>query len=308
MTLDQLKAFQALAATKSFRHAAETLHLTQPAVSKQIQALEAELDQRLIERGRNPKLTVAGAALLKHVERVSRLIAVAKEEIADLRELRGGRLSMGAAHSFATYELPQLIEAYRKSYPRINLAIESGWSMEIARRVVSHDLDFGLLVIVTERLEEFPQLTFVPLAEDSLVFVVASNHPLARRKRLTWDDLKAAAWILNQEGCVYRSHIERRLKEIGEPMKVEVEVLGLELQKKLTQLGLGVALLPKHFVNDELGQGTLHCLHVVGSQLKAQSCLVFRSDKYIHGAMKAFLQLLQENFALAKKELKALLR
>ena len=304
MTLDQLKAFQAVAATKSFRQAAGTLHLTQPAVSKQIQALEAELDQRLIERGRNPRLTVAGTALLKHVERVSRLIAVAKEEMADLRELRGGHLSIGAAHSFATYELPRLIEAYRKSYPKINLAIESGWSMEIARRVVSYDYDFGLLVIVAERLEGFPQLTFVPLAENDLVFVVASNHALAGRKRVTWDDLKAAAWILNQEGCIYRSYIETRLKEIGEPMKVEVEVLGLELQKKLTQLGLGIALLPKHFVNAELKQGSLHALHVVGSQLKAHSCLVFRTDKYIHGAMEAFFKLLEENFETAGKVLR----
>jgi len=78
-------------------------------------------------------------------------------------------------------------------------------------------------------------------------------------------------------------------------------VLGLELQKKLTQLGLGVALLPRHFVSSELERGTLKALHVLGSQLKAHSCLVFRSDKYIHGAMKAFLKLLQDNFKAAKK-------
>jgi DNA-binding transcriptional LysR family regulator len=301
MTLDQLKAFQTVAATKSFRRAAELLHLTQPAVSKQILALETELDQRLIERGRNAQLTAAGSALLKHVERLSRLLTAAREEIADLRELRGGHLAIGAAHSFATYELPRLIETYRKSYPKINLAIEAGWSVEIARRVAAYDLDLGLLVLVSPQLERFPQLTFVPLSETDLVFVVAADDPLGKRNRLTWDDLKEVPWILNQQGCIYRSYIENRLQECGQALKVEVEVLGLELQKQLTQLGLGVALLPRHFVNAELQRGTLKTLRVAGTRLKARSCLVFRSDKYIHAPMRAFLKLLQDNFARAKK-------
>jgi DNA-binding transcriptional LysR family regulator len=305
MTLDQLRTFQAVAAAKSFRHAADLLHLTQPAVSKQIQALETELDQRLFERGRNAQLTSAGSALLKHVDRLSRILTVAKEEIADLRELRGGHLSIGASHSFAAYELPHLIEAYRTNYPKINLSIEAGWSGEITQRVVSYALDLGLLVLLTPGLEGFPQLSFFPLATTDLVFVVSPNDPLAKRKRLTWEDLKEAPWILNQQGCVYRGYIERRLKERGQPLKVEVEVLGLELQKKLTQLGLGISLLPKSFVRAELQQGTLKTLDVAGTNLQAYSCLVFRSDKYIHGAMKAFLKLLQDSFDPAKKILRS---
>jgi DNA-binding transcriptional LysR family regulator len=303
MTLDQLQSFQTVAAAKSFRRAAELLHLTQPAVSKQIQALEMELDQRLFERGRSAELTLAGTALLKHVDRLSHILTVAKEEIADLRELRGGHLSIGAAHSIATYELPRLIEAYRDRYPKINLSIESGWSVEISRRVVSYELDLGLLAIVTPQLEGFPQLTFVPLAATEMVFVVSSNDPLTKRKRLTWDDLKEAPWILNQQGCVYRSYIERRFKECDHTLKVEVEVLGLELQKKLTQLGLGISLLPKYFVKAELQRGSLKALHVAGSRLQAHSCLVFRSDKYLHGAMKAFLKLLEESYKPARRQL-----
>lgn len=303
MRLDQLQSFQTVAAAKSFRLAAELLHLTQPAVSKQIQALETELDQRLFERGRSAELTLAGTALLKHVDRLSRIITVAKEEIADLRELRGGHLSIGAAHSAATYELPRLIEAYRANYPKISLSIEAGWSVEITRRVVSYVLDLGLLVLLTPKLEGFPQLSFIPLTTTDLVFVVSPNDPLTKRKRLTWDDLKEAPWILNQDGCVYRSYIERRLKERGKSLKVEVEVLGLEVQKKLTELGLGISLLPKSFVSTELQQRTLKTLDVAGTKLQAYSCLVFRRDKYIHGAMKAFLKLLEESFKPAGRQL-----
>ena len=133
MTLDQLRTFQTVAAVKSFRHAAELLHITQPAISKQIQALETELDERLFERGRSTRLTLAGVALLKHVKNLSRMLTAAKEEIADLKELRGGHLSIGSAHSIAAYVLPGLIETYRARYPNVSLSIESGWFAEITR-------------------------------------------------------------------------------------------------------------------------------------------------------------------------------
>jgi DNA-binding transcriptional LysR family regulator len=308
MTLDQLRTFQAVAGAKSFRHAAELLHITQPAISKQVQALEAELDQKLFERGRSAHLTLAGTALLKHVAQLSRILMAAKEEIADLRELRTGHLSIGAAHSVATYVLPNLIESYRARYPKVNLSIEAGWSAEIARRVVTYDLDLGLLVLLSPKLEACPQLTFVPLARTDLVFVVSPNDPLTRKKRITWDELKEAPWILNQQGCIYRGYIETRLKERGQAMKVEVEVIGLELQKRLTQLGLGVSLLPKSFVTTEIQQGTLRALNVTGTKLQAYSCLVFRNDKYIHGPMRAFIELLPEAYGPAKNALRGYLQ
>lgn len=303
MTLDQLRTFQAVAAARSFRRAADLLHITQPAVSKQIQALEAEFDERLFERGRSAQLTSAGAALLRHVENLSRMLTAAREEIADLKELRSGHLSIGATPSTATYVLPELIEAYRARYPKVNLSIETGWSPEITRRLVTYDVDLGLIVIVAPKMEGFPQLTFVPLEMADLVFVASSDHPLTRKRESTWDDLKEASWILNQDGCQFRGYIEKRLKERGRALKVEVEVIGLELQKRLTQLGLGIALLPKNFVAKELRQGSLKALNVRGAKPQGYSSLVFRKDKYIHGAMKGLLKLLQETFNPAKNAL-----
>ena len=121
MTLDQLRTFRAVAAVKSFRGAAEVLHITQPAISKQIQALEAELNERLFERGKSAHLTSAGAAaLLKHTEHLLRILTVAKEEITDLRDLRAGHLSIGAAHSVATYVLPASSRRIEPVIPRSN--------------------------------------------------------------------------------------------------------------------------------------------------------------------------------------------
>lgn len=309
MTLDQLRTFQAIASAKSFRRAAGLLHITQPAISKQIHALETELDELLFERGRSARLTMAGTALLKHAENVSRMLAVAKEEIADLRELRSGHLSIGATHSVATYVLPDLIESYRSRYPKVKLSIESGWSPEIAGRLLSYDLDLGLVLIVSpemqgSEMQGLPQLAFIPLTVMDLAFVTSPGNPLAKKRSVTWDDLTQASWILNQDGCQFRAYIERRLKERGHIMKVEVEIIGFELQKKLTQLGLGISLLPKSFARKEIQQGSLKTLNVKGTKLQGYSCLVFRKDKYIHGAMKGFFKLLQETYNPPKNGLR----
>jgi DNA-binding transcriptional LysR family regulator len=99
MTLDQLTTLQAVSRTRSFRRAAEFLHLTQPAVSKQIRALKLELGERLFERGRTATLTTAGKTLLKHAEHLSQILRIARDEIEDLKELRRGQLSIGVSHT-----------------------------------------------------------------------------------------------------------------------------------------------------------------------------------------------------------------
>jgi DNA-binding transcriptional LysR family regulator len=131
--------------------------------------------------------------------------------------------------------------------------------------------------------------------------VTSPDDPLTKRKKITWDDLAEARWILNQEGCQYCSYIKRRFEERGQPMRIEVEVIGLELQKKLSQLGLGVALLPSPFVKTEIDSGSLKRLNIVGANIATPSCLVFRSDKYINARMKSFLQLLESGFGPALK-------
>jgi DNA-binding transcriptional LysR family regulator len=229
------------------------------------------------------------------------MLTAAKEEIADLKELRGGHLSIGSAHSIAAYVLPGLIEIYRARYPNVSLSIESGWFAEITRRLVTHDLDLGLVVIVSPKMDGFPELTFVPLTTSDLVFVASANHPLAKRREITWDELKEVSWILSQDGCQFRAYIEKKLKERGKATKVEVEIIGFELQKQLTQLGLGITLLPKTFVMKEIQQGSLKTLKVKGTKLQGYSCVVFRKDKYIHGAMKAFLKLLPETYGPSTK-------
>lgn len=300
MTLDQLVTLQTVSGTKSFRRAAETLHITQPAVSKQIRALELELGERLFERGRSATLTLAGRTLLKHVENLSRLLQTAREEIADLRELRRGHLSIGASHTIGAHLLPELVETYRLRYPQVSLSVETGWAPEILGRVVSHELDLGLVVLVTPGPENAPQLASAVLDTTETVFVASPKDPLVKKRHLTFEEFSKLPLILNHTGCLYRRYLESRFAEKGVAMNIAVDVIGFELEKKLTQLGLGVSLLAKLLVAKELKEKSLKTFTVEGLQLRSYSCLVYRRDKYIHGAAREFFKLLQEVFPKAK--------
>jgi DNA-binding transcriptional LysR family regulator len=299
MTLDQLLTFQTISTVKSFSRAAETLNLTQPAVSKQIRTLELELGERLFERGRTATLTQAGTALLKYTEHLTQILKAAKNEISDLRELRRGHLSIGTSHTIATQLLPDLVETYRSRYPQVNLSVETGWAPEILSRVASRDLDVGLAVLITPKPDDMPELNCTPLDTAETIFVASPKDVRVKKKHLTFEEFSKLPLILNHNGCMYRRYLESRFAERGVAMNIAVEVIGFELEKKLTQLGLGVSLLSKLLVAEELKEKTLRIFTVEGLQLRSYSCLVYRRDKYIHGAMREFLKLLQEVFPRA---------
>lgn len=133
MKLDQLMTFHTVCSVRSFRRAAEMLHLTQPVVSKQIGALESELGERLLERGRNLVVTPAGNTLLKYAETLSVTLRNAQNEIADLKEMNRGHVVIGVSHTLATNLLPNLIEKFRKAYPNISVSIDTGWAPALVR-------------------------------------------------------------------------------------------------------------------------------------------------------------------------------
>jgi DNA-binding transcriptional LysR family regulator len=182
MTLDQLVTFRTVSSVKSFRRAAEVLHLTQPAVSKQIRALELDLGERLFERGRTTHLTSVGETLLKHADRISQILRTAREEIADLKELRRGYLSIGATHMAAIHVLPQLLETYRERYPQISLTIDAGWAHETVSRVIAHNLDLGLVSLLAPGCDDPPSLISVPLFSNQMIFVASPTKPLIKKR------------------------------------------------------------------------------------------------------------------------------
>jgi DNA-binding transcriptional LysR family regulator len=177
------------------------------------------------------------------------------------------------------------------------ISIRAGWPPEIIKQVLARDLDLAVATLVAPKPDDARALTCLPMAATEMVFVSSPREPLAKRRQIALNDLRDAGWILNQDGCQYRAYLEKRFAQQGFRMNVAVEVIGPEVQKRLVQLGLGITLLPKPFVATEIKQGTLKALHLKDVALLSYACLIYRRDKYIHGAMRGFLELLQKAVA-----------
>ena len=296
MTLDQLTTFRTISKTKSFRRAAELLHLTQPAVSKQIHSLEEELGERLVERGREASLTQAGEALLAHAEHLAQILQTARDHIADFRELRRGHLTIAASHTAAADMLPPIIGKYRARHPQVTLTVETGWAQEIIRRVAAGHLDLGIVLLSSPHLKDAPRLFCAPLQSSETTFVAAPDYPAVKKTRLSFEEFRRLPLIVNHKGSVYRQYLEQRFAERGVAMNIAVEVLGRHLEKRLTQLGLGVAFLSRSLVARELKDKSLRAFKVAGMEMRSYCCLVYGRDKYVHGAMRGMLKLLDEVF------------
>ncbi len=288
MTLDQLATFRAVARLKNFRMAAESVHISQPAVSKQIRALEDELGESLLERGRKVQLTLAGEVLLKHADRVAQTVEVAREEIGDLKEQGAGRLSIGAYHVLAVHYLPWLLEGYRKKFPAVRIHVETGWPDEVLQKVLDRRVDLGLMVL-DEATRQSPYLTQVSLLTAEMIFVAPGDGSLVAERQLGVDRLGELPWILCQQGCPARGRLEHLLRERGSTLKLAVETNDHDLQSKLVDLGLGVSIQPKPLVCARLKSGRMRQFHVPGLEFAVECGIIYRRDKFVPAAMRGFL-------------------
>src|SRR3954469_1424421 len=169
MDIAKLRIFATVARLGNFTRAAELLYLTQPTVSQQIAALEAQLGAPLIERlPRRLRLTPAGAALLPYAEQILALSEAAGEAARAAAGLADRTLRLGAGHTLATYLLPKLLSAYRQRYPKRTVRISVGNTAELLELVASDAVELALVGSPAEH----PKLDVKPFMHDRLVVIV----------------------------------------------------------------------------------------------------------------------------------------
>src|SRR6185295_1016015 len=179
MDMRQLEMFRAVAEAGSFTQAAQRLHVSQSAISRQVKLLEEELQGRLLHRGaRRVTLTGAGELLLRMAIRVQQDMQEVASQISETQDLRRGTLTLAGGMTVCMLILPRLLRKYRSLYKRVDLRVVSGSSEEVAGMLRSHEVDLALLTlpIVARDLEVRPVL------KEELVVVTAPGHPLSRSR------------------------------------------------------------------------------------------------------------------------------
>jgi DNA-binding transcriptional LysR family regulator len=292
MDIFALKTFLAVAEERSFSRAAAKVHRTQPAVSQAIRRLESDLGEQLFDRSsKSGTLTDAGKVLQNYGQRLVRLAEETESAMRELRDLRRGRVLIGANEA-AIHTLLPLVARFRERYSEVAIDVRRVPARQIAVEVQQGSLDFGALTFHPTE----PGLLEVPIGNDELVLLVPPTHPLAGRRQVTMEELAVEPVIAHNDPSPARERVLRLFEQRHISLKMVIALPSLEGIKRAVELKLGVALLPRRCAITEIANNRLVAVPVAGISRRRQVTLVCRRAHRSH-ASDAFLAVAQEKAA-----------
>ncbi|GAB4226053.1 MAG: LysR family transcriptional regulator [Stanieria sp.] len=305
-TLDQLRILKAIAAEGSFKRAADSLYVSQPAVSLQVQNLEKQLNVPLFDRGgRRAQLTEAGHLLLSYGERIIALCQETCRAIEDLQNLQGGTLIVGASQTTGTYLLPRMIGLFRQSYPDVSVQLQVHSTRRTSWAVANGQVDLAIIGgEVPAELQE--TLKIIPYAEDELALILPVFHPLAQLETIQKEDLYKLQFITLDSQSTIRKVIDKvlTLYEIDpKRLKIEMELNSIEAIKNAVQSGLGAAFVSTTAIEKELQMNVLHRATIKDVVVRRVLSVIVNPNRYCSKAAEAFSREILPQFS-TKEEFK----
>jgi DNA-binding transcriptional LysR family regulator len=278
MDIRQLEMFRAVAEEGAFTRAAERLHVSQSAISRQLQLLEQELGTMLLRRtGRGVSLTAHGELLLSAANRINREIQDAVSQISDTLALQRGLLSLGGGMTVSLYILPKLLKKFRSLYRNVDLRITTGESDLLLKLLRTGQVDLALLTLPIVATD----LQVQPVLKEEMVVVTSGNHPLTRIRTVEARNLRRYPFVLFEKGSNTRKVLDEFLLEEQSPVNVVMETENVEIIKAMVASGLGVTLLPYSAIAGELRTGRFAWARVRGRRLYRETGWVFPRSDYL---------------------------
>ncbi|MGD8190016.1 LysR family transcriptional regulator [Brevibacillus ginsengisoli] len=284
-----LRTFREVAKWQSFTRAAESMGYAQSSVTTQIQNLEQEFGAILFERwGRKIQLTQAGELLLRYAEQVLSLIDEAKERLSEEEKMEG-TLNIGTVESLAAFYLPPYLQAFRREHPNIKMFLTPGICHDLRQGVREGKFDFA---IVLDYPQTHPDLESVSLHEEELVMIASPDHRLSKAQIVKPEDFAGETLIVTEPGCSYRLMLETVLRESGTRPETSLEFGSLEAIKQCVAYGLGIALVPRIAVHEDVDKGKLIILPFSHPEIRVCKQLVYHKKKWLPHAIRKFFGLL----------------
>ncbi len=289
----KLKVFCTVAETKSFSKTSEIIHLTQPAVSLQIQALEETYETKLFDRtGNTISLTPSGEVLYNYAKDILALYAEAEKEIGKITGLIRGSIMIGASTTIGNYVLPSVIVDFKKAHPKIKVSVVIGNTKRIEDLVNGGAIDFGVVEGSTTK----QRIVAEPIIDDELIIIIPPYHPWAKRRLVSILELSKEPFILREEGSGTRIHIERFLTSHGvnlSDLKVVMSLGGIESIKLAVENGIGISIISKWAARKELKYGTLRSVGLKEEPMERSFMLIQVKNNIITHAVDEFLAYLR---------------
>lgn len=287
MDIANLRAFAAVAKTRSFSAAATELHLTQPAISKRIAVLEGQLGTSLFDRlGRRIELTEAGRALETQIPQVEQSLHQAAQAVRDVGGEIAGPLRIATSHHIGLHRLPPVLSAFQRRYGAVQLAIEFLDSEQAYERIRLGSIE---LAVVTLAPGNVSKLQTESIWEDKLSVMVCREHPLAKRQTVLLRDLSRHQAVLPGLDTFTGQIVHRHFEKAGAPLRLSMATNYLETLRMMAAVGLGWTVLP-----DSMAGSDLHSLQLEGTALSRTLGLVRHRERSLSRSADAFMALLRE--------------
>lgn len=289
VSIEQLKAFVAVAQLQSFSLAAKELFRTQSAVSVQVAKLEEVLGHQLFARtSKSIVLTQAGDLYLEHVKAVFQTLDEASQALLDLNDRVSGKLVITTSDTTACYRMPKLIKRYRKSFPDVEIIIRNATSLSTIESIISGEADLGVAT-----LRNIPEILVTKaLYERGDCLICHPDHPLAKRKSVLLKDLESYPVVLLDRNCASRRILDLACEKAKVTLQPSMELSSIEVVKSLVKINSGISIVPKVSVQDDVKQGLLKVLKIEKfAEDEVPIGLVYQKNRYQNSATLAFIDL-----------------
>ncbi|PWW44294.1 MULTISPECIES: selenium metabolism-associated LysR family transcriptional regulator [Paenibacillus] len=294
MNFHQLHIFYTVAEKGSFSAAAQALHMTQPAVTMQIQSLEDYFGTKLLHRStKKIELSEAGRTLLPHAKRSVELVRQTDEAMSAFTQMLQGRLQLGASLTIGEYVLPRMLGPFARQYPDISIVMKVMNTTQIMDDILKHQLNFGLI----EAPVHHPDMIVEPVMQDELKLVVPAGHALADRGEVELEDVLSYAFVLREKGSGTRQVMEDQLQKRNidpQDMNVVMELGSTGAVKSAVEAGVGITMLSPSSVQHELALGLVHIVDIRGLEFKRQFYAIHLKSSLLPLSAVAFLNYLRQ--------------
>lgn len=295
----KLRVFCTVAETRSFSKASEIIHLTQPAVSLQIQALEETYETKLFDRSSSTvTLTPAGEILYKYAKEILTLYAQADKDIGEITGLVKGSIAIGASTTIGNYLLPSVISEFKEKNPKIKIHLIVGNTKRIVELLNAGNLDLGLVESEVTKYKIMSER----LLSDELALIVPIAHPWAKKKEISVLDIIKEPFIFREEGSGTRQVIEKHLSKRGispQHMNITTVLGSTEAIKESVENGTGISIMSKWAVRREMRYGAIALVKFKEGKILRDFSLIFNKNTVTSYAVDEFLSFLRK-FPYAK--------
>jgi DNA-binding transcriptional LysR family regulator len=290
MDLLQLEHFLAVVEERTFTRAAERVCRTQPAVSQSIKKLEEEVGAPLFARDvHDVSLTEAGKVLVEYARKMVRARDEAMRDVGALKTLKSGTLTIAAHESAAVYLLPAPLRCYLARFPDVRIGIHRSRLTEIPRQVMDREVHVGFV----KDEPSFHELKCVEVHADEMILVASPGHPLTTRYDVRIRDLGEERFVLHHLCSSTEQKILRLFDQHGVTCHIAAELWSFENIKTFVQAEVGLAIVPRITVAQDLREGTLVQIPVNELSIPRRTLMIYREQGYLSDSARELIKIVR---------------